>query len=267
VSYAKSCDLPNTYIFRAEAKAKKKEEKDELKRLRTMKKLQRRTSRLAAKGPAPKGPAPAPGDAANPPIARRLRSRKKKVKHEHNMPTTWPDKGDSSHLEFAEKLMKVVFDAMLCATILTGYPLTPCEQMDEFKHVAVKASSVAGYGVFAKKFLPKDSKVMDYNGLFFNGQPPSWEFRSHTHTVMVSNSNAYTLCVCRACEVTAAWEQNAASVYCAGIGPCGFLNDAMGPNKGKDDGTNNNNCKLYFASDVPWSLLVFCSGCTSLASL
>ena len=55
----------------------------------------------------------------------------------------------------------------------------------------------------------------------------------------------------RAAEVVAAWEQTARRVYLAGVGPCGFLNDAMGPNKNSNAETNNN-YKLYYEEDTDW---------------
>ena len=55
-------------------------------------------------------------------------------------------------------------------------------------------------------------------------------------------------------------EQSNRKVYCVGVGPCGFLNDAMGPNKGGDNA--NNNCELYFVPDKEWSCTGFPFGMT-----
>ena len=109
-------------------------------------------------------------------------------------------------------------------------------------------------GTFATKDIPKGTQVMPYVGFFHAGVPPDSEYRSVSWCLCRYGRCSHAcVCMCRAAEVEAAETQVGQKVYCAGVGPCTFFNDAMGPVKGhKTNPIKANNCKLMYDVETLW---------------
>jgi hypothetical protein len=61
---------------------------------------------------------------------------------------------------------------------LVGHSVILSEQPELFSDIVMKASPIAGTGVFAKNKFTKGATILNFVGYFKQRLPPQWKFRS-----------------------------------------------------------------------------------------